>query len=157
VSKRYTLRWDGKPSLFSGWIQLDGKDWAYVGIAEQAERIAAALNAQDNPELDDTPHESAAYARGRDAGFNAAVREVNKILDGKDSGTGVCSAEWQPTRERLLTQAVVVEALRSLEIEIEKLDDATERDSTPEMVGATWRLIKAARAAIAAVKEKDRG
>ena len=46
MSKRYTLRWDGKPSLFSGWIQLGGKDWAYVGIAEQAERIAAALNAQ---------------------------------------------------------------------------------------------------------------
>jgi hypothetical protein len=43
------------------------------------------------------------------------VREVNKILDGKDSGTGVCSAEWQPTRERLLTQAGVVEALRPLE------------------------------------------
>ena len=88
---------------------------------ENAQRIAAALNsvervnAQDNPELDDTPHESAAYARGRDAGFNAAVREVNKILDGKDSGTGVCSAEWQPTRERLLTQAGVVEALRPLE------------------------------------------
>jgi hypothetical protein len=54
-------------------------------------------------------------------------------------------------------QAGVVEALRPLEVELEKLDDATERDSTPEMVGATWRLIEAARAALAAVKEKDRG
>jgi hypothetical protein len=86
---------------------------------EFRERLAAALNsvervnAQDNPELDDTPFESAAYTRGRDAGFNAAVPEVNKILDGKDSGTGVCSAEWQPTRERLLTQAGAVEEARA--------------------------------------------
>lgn len=52
----------------------------------------------------------------------------------------------------LNAQAGVVEALRPLEVEIEKLDDATERDSTPEMVGATWRLIDAVRAALAAVK-----
>jgi hypothetical protein len=75
------------------------------------------------------------------------VREVNKILDGKDSGTGVCSAEWQPTRERLLTQAGVVEALRFCK---EALGEFA-TDQCPE----GWRAIEAyqkAERALAALK-----
>jgi hypothetical protein len=117
---------------------------------DDAKRIAAALNAQDNPELDDTPHESAAYARGRDAGFNAAVREINKILDGKDSGTGVCSAEWQPTRERLLTQAGVVEALRPLEEALANL--RSQHPFTPDYARSVGEALTAAERALAAIK-----
>ena len=133
-----------------GW-QVETRD-LYTAPQPQASPPRCA---QDNPELDDTPHESAAYARGRDAGFNAAVREVNKILDGKDSGTGVCSAEWQPTRERLLTQAGVVEAYA----EACRVLESYPADYPHNSAGVALRDLCAALAAVkpaALVKEKDR-
>jgi hypothetical protein len=152
VSERYaTGRSDRQHDIFE-----NGKFWMTASTPEKARRIAAALNAQDNPELDDTPHESAAYARGRNYGFNAAVREVSKILDGKDSGTGVCSTEWQPTRKRLLAlnaQAGVVDdevAVERLAMHFNERHGALPWSELLNAARELWR--EDARAALAAVK-----
>ncbi len=133
--------------------------WSYADLPEKVQALKdAALNAQNNPELDDTPHESAAYARGRDYGFNAAVREVSKILDGKDSGTGVCSTEWQPTRKRLLAlnaQAGVVDdevAVERLAMHFNERHGALPWSELLNAARELWR--EDARAALAAIGGK---
>jgi len=57
----------------------------------------------DDPEYDCTPFESPAYLRGEEHGIDVVIRQINKILDNKDDGHGVCSYEpLELLRRRLL-------------------------------------------------------
>ncbi|MFN8993809.1 MAG: hypothetical protein ACK5X3_09165 [Pseudomonadota bacterium] len=125
--------------------------WSYADLPEKVQALkgAAALNAQ-------LPVRAVEYGSREHADkLSAEIDELRETL--KKANDAYAQGVTAGRSEALNAQAGVVEALRPLEVELEKLDDATERDSTPEMVGATWRLIEAARAALAAVKGVDRG
>jgi hypothetical protein len=108
--------------------------YVYDEIVALENAVAAALNAQGVPLSED----------------------VGVALDDVWRKCGEDSATYRVLHALALNQqAGVVEALRPLEVELEKLDDATERQSPPEIVGATWRLIEAARAAIDAARGKS--
>ncbi len=130
--------------LSSDIVYEDGVFFCTAVDDKAAERIVAALNAQ-------LPVLAVEYGSREHADkLSAEIAELRETL--KKANDAYAQGVTAGRSEALNAQAGVVEALRPLEVELEKLDDATERDSTPEMVGATWRLIEAARAALAAVK-----
>lgn len=57
----------------------------------------------DDPELDCTPFQSAAFSRGETSAVENVVQRINDILDGNDPGLGVFgNANLEKLRRRLL-------------------------------------------------------
>lgn len=78
-----------------------------------AERERA--NAVDNPNLDCTDAAHPAWWRGCDHGSAGMIREVQKILDGQDDGSGTCNEPWESVRRKLIELCAAQERVRELE------------------------------------------
>jgi hypothetical protein len=68
----------------------------------QSEPVSFASH-EDDPELDCTPFQSAAFSRGETNAVENVVQRINDILDGNDPGIGVFGNEnLEKLRRRLL-------------------------------------------------------
>ncbi len=56
----------------------------------------------DDTRLDGTQLASPAYWRGQNKAIATMCYMINKILDGRDDGTGIAQEPWESVRRRLL-------------------------------------------------------
>jgi flagellar biosynthesis/type III secretory pathway protein FliH len=130
----------------------DASDEEIVGALHylgKAERIAAALNAQ-------LPVRAVEYGSREHADkLSAEIAELRETLEKANDAyaQGVTAGR----SEALNAQAGGVEALRPLAEAVERLDNARHGNDFVGTICAQSQIIEAARAALAAVKEKDRG
>jgi hypothetical protein len=65
-------------------------EWQLADIIDREFAEIVKKERCDDPELDATDFAHPAWWRGNDAGCAAIVRRIEEILEGKDTGAGVC-------------------------------------------------------------------
>ena len=134
--------------LSSDIVYEDGVFFCTAVDDKAAERIAAALNAQ-------LPVRAVEYGSREHADkLSAEIAELRETLEKANDAyaQGVTAG-----RSEALNAAGVVEALRPLAEAVERLDNARHGNDFVGTICAQSQIIEAARAALAAVKEKGRG